>query len=154
LKNKAMSRFTRGPWGILAALVVAVLTTCPSAAVELLVFQQPGCPHCAAFDREIWPTYESTTRAIAVRARRFDLSKPIPADITFVKVERMVPNFVLVDGRREIGRFRGYANPDQFWRLFAELVERLERDISAGSAVDKRSGEPASAGAAAPNNKR
>jgi hypothetical protein len=97
----------------------------PVAAAELLIFERPGCPYCAAFDREVAPIYPLTTEGKAIPARRVDITKPIPADLDYITVERVTPVFVLVDNRREIGRFRGYAGDDHFWGLLGVLVARL-----------------------------
>jgi hypothetical protein len=87
-----------------------------------------------------------TTEGKAIPARRVDITKPIPADLDFVKLERLTPVFVLVDNRREIGRFRGYAGDDHFWGLLGVLVARLNGQAtpavgqSGGMSVGARSG--------------
>ena len=63
-------------------------------------------------------------------ARRVDITKAIPADLAFVKVERLTPVFVLIDNGREIGRFRGYSGDDQFWGLFGVLLDRLKNQAA------------------------
>lgn len=99
-------------------------------AAELLIFERPGCPYCAAFDREVAPIYPMTSEGKAIPARRIDITKPIPTDLDFVKVERLTPVFVLVDNRREIGRFRGYSGDDLFWGLLGVLVARLKEQTA------------------------
>lgn len=135
-----------GAWAAVAFAAVSVAPALPSAA-ELLIFERPGCSYCAAFDRDVAPIYPLTAEGKAIPARRVDITRPIPADLDFVKVERLTPVFVLVDNRREIGRFRGYSGDDHFWGLLGVLVARLDEQVTpAVSQVDGASGD-AKAGA-------
>lgn len=117
-------------WAILV-LATVLLAPGPIEAAELLIFERPGCSFCAAFDREVAPIYPLTAEGKAIPARRVDITKPIPADLDFVKVERLTPVFVLVDNRREIGRFRGYSGDDHFWGLLGALVARRNEQATA-----------------------
>lgn len=120
----------------LAAVMIAFAAVADSAsAAELLVFERPGCPYCLAFDREVAPIYPRTTEGKAVPLRRIDVSRPIPPDLAFVKVERVTPTFVLIEEGREIGRFRGYGGDDHFWGLFGVLMARLEEYRATTAAV-------------------
>ena len=109
-----------------AATMLVLALAAPSRAAQLLIFERPGCPYCAAFDREVAPIYPLTDEGKAVPARRVDITRPIPADLAFVNVERLTPVFVLIDNGREIGRFRGYAGDDRFWGQFGVLLDRLK----------------------------
>jgi hypothetical protein len=125
----------------LVALHVALLTgadPCARAA-ELIMFERTGCPYCAAFDREVAPIYPLTEEGKTIPIRRLDVTKPVPPDLNFIRVERLAPVFVLVDSGREIGRIRGYAGENHFWGLFGVLVERLRRQGAAsGLALSAR----------------
>jgi thioredoxin-related protein len=129
----AMERGKRSRMGVffgLTALVLGLALPAPSRAAQLLIFERPGCPYCAAFDREVAPIYPLTAEGKTVPARRVDITKAIPADLAFVKVERLTPVFVLIDNGREIGRFRGYSGDDQFWGLFGVLLDRLKNQTA------------------------
>lgn len=128
----------------IVAVLASALATFPARTAELLVFERPGCPFCAAFEREVAAIYPRTDEGKLIPARHIDITKPIPADIAFVKVERLTPVFVLIDGGREIGRFRGYSGDDHFWGLFGKLVERLKVQSASGEAADRPQGERAS----------
>jgi hypothetical protein len=110
---------------LLCAAVFGVLALARAEAAELVMFEQRGCPWCAAFDREIAPIYAKTPEGARAPLRRVDIAKPLPRDLAFVTVERMTPVFVLVDAGREIGRIRGYPGEDHFWGLLGELMARL-----------------------------
>ena len=113
-----------------AATMLVLALAAPSRAAQLLIFERPGCPYCAAFDREVAPIYPLTDEGKAVPARRVDITRPIPADLAFVNVERLTPVFVLIDNGREIGRFRGYSGDDQFWGMFGALLDRLKNQAA------------------------
>jgi hypothetical protein len=125
-----MSAWRRSGVRTILGLAVILTTLGSMEAAELLIFERPGCPYCAAFDREVAPIYPLSVEGRAIPARRVDITKPIPADLDFVTVERLTPVFVLVDNRREIGRFRGYAGDDHFWGLLGVLVARLNEQAT------------------------
>jgi hypothetical protein len=97
-----------------------------AGAAELVMFEHAGCPWCRKFDREIAPVYPKTPEGQRAPLRRVNFAQPLPPDIAFLKVERITPVFVLVDGGREIGRIRGYPGEDHFWGLLAALLARLD----------------------------
>jgi hypothetical protein len=119
----------------LACTVFGLAVPEASRAAQLLIFERPGCPYCAAFDREVAPIYPLTEEGKAVPARRVDITKPTPADLSFVKVERLTPVFVLIDNGREIGRFHGYSGDDQFWGMFGVLLDRLKNQPASASVL-------------------
>ena len=131
----------------IVVVLASVSATISARTAELLVFERPGCPYCAAFDREVAAVYPRTDEGKLIPARHIDITKPIPADIAFVKVERLTPVFVLVDGGREIGRFRGYSGDDYFWGLFGKLVESLKEQNASGEATGRPQGEQANGAA-------
>lgn len=117
---------TRTLQKIILTLVV-LFTSIPGDAAELVMFEQPACPWCAAFNREIAEIYPKTAEGRAAPLRRLDISAPLPPDLAFIKIERLTPLFVLVDRGREIGRIRGYPGDTFFWGLLANLIERMDR---------------------------
>ena len=98
------------------------------------MFEQAGCAWCQTFDREIAPIYAKTEEGRRAPLRRVDITRKLPADLSFIKVERLAPLFVLVDQGREIGRIRGYPGDDNFWGLLGVLIKKLD----APAAVDGR----------------
>jgi thioredoxin-related protein len=111
---------------VLLLLSFAVLAPKGATAAELVMFEQRGCPWCAAFDREVAPAYPKTPEGARAPLRRVDIDKPLPRDLAFIQVERLTPLFVLVHEGREIGRIRGYPGEDFFWGLLGELMKRLD----------------------------
>jgi len=111
-----------------AALLAAAifLVAAHARAAELIMFEQAACPWCAMFDHEIAPIYPKTREGKLAPLRRVDIDARLPADLAFIKVERLTPLFVLVDQGREIGRIRGYPGEDHFWGLLGVLIDKLE----------------------------
>jgi hypothetical protein len=108
------------------ALALSCLATIGSArGAELVMFEQAGCPYCEAFDREIAPIYPRTPVGRLAPLRRVDIYRPVPDDLTFLRVERVTPVFVLVDRGREIGRIRGYPGEANFWGLIEDLIAEI-----------------------------
>ena len=122
---------------LVCALVLA-LVPAGARAAELVMFTRAGCPWCEAFDREIAPVYQKTAEGARAPLRRVDIAGPVPADLTFVEVERLTPVFVLVDKGHEVGRIRGYPGETFFWGLLGELIGKLE-PAATGAEPDSRS---------------
>ena len=112
-----------------AVLVLLGLTLAAAAvsarAAELVMVERDGCPWCEAFDREIAPIYGKTPEGRRAPLRRIPLAGPLPADLSFLSIERFTPVFMLVDRGREIGRIRGYPGAEGFWTQLAMLMDRL-----------------------------
>lgn len=107
------------------AMLVAFGATQIQAA-ELVLFEQAGCVWCQVFDREIATVYEKTDEGRRAPLRRVNIRQPLPADLSFIEVERLTPLFVLVNKGREVGRIRGYPGEDHFWGLLGVLLKKLD----------------------------
>lgn len=110
-----------------ASMLLLGLVAPPAAAVELLMFEKPGCPWCALWDREVGPGYPRTSEGRRAPLRRLAL-RARPAGIALALPVTHSPTFVLVDRGREVGRITGYPGVDFFWGLLAGMVERLPPD--------------------------
>ncbi|HZP79000.1 MAG TPA: transcriptional regulator [Pseudolabrys sp.] len=121
-------RLRLGHLGLVALLATTLMVAAGASAraAELLMFTQAGCPWCAAFDREVAPVYPKTEEGKLAPLRRVDVDTPLPADLAFIKVERLTPLFVLVDNGHEIGRIRGYPGDDNFWGMLDGLMKKVE----------------------------
>lgn len=107
-----------------AAFVVLSLSR--AQAAQLVMFEQPGCPWCEAFDRDVGVIYGKTDEARRAPLRRLDIDDPLPPDLSFIQVERLTPLFVLVDKGHEIGRIRGYGGEEMFWTQLYMLMQKLD----------------------------
>jgi len=95
-------------------------------AAELVMFEEAGCPWCAAWNRDIAAIYPKTAEGKRAPLRRVDLHAVWPDDLPELEPVHYTPTFVLIDNGQEIGRILGYPGEDFFWGLLGELIERLE----------------------------
>jgi hypothetical protein len=110
----------------LVGVTFITLTSSPTRAAELAMFEQAACPWCHVFNRDIAPAYEKSEEGLRAPLRRVDIDQPIPPDLAFIQVERLTPLFVLIDKGREIGRIRGYPGEESFWMQIAVLFQKLD----------------------------
>jgi hypothetical protein len=122
LNSKFLSR------SLLLAATLALSWPIGAISAELVMFEQAGCVWCETFNREVASVYPKTEEGQRAPLRRVNIDDPLPADLSFIAVERLAPLFVLVDKGREVGRIRGYPGEDHFWGLLGVLVKKLDAD--------------------------
>jgi hypothetical protein len=131
LNSKFLSR------SLLLAAMLALSWPIGAISAELVMFEQAGCVWCETFNREVASVYPKTEEGQRAPLRRVNIDDPLPADLSFIAVERLAPLFVLVDKGREVGRIRGYPGEDHFWGLLGVLVKKLDATERAGNAPDR-----------------
>jgi hypothetical protein len=124
---------------VLSGAIFVALAIARAGAAEFVMFEQAGCGWCETFDREIAPIYPKTAEGRRAPLRRVDIDRPVPADLSFVQVERLAPVFVLVNNGEEIGRIRGYPGEDHFWGLLSVLIKKLDAAATGGQGQEKSS---------------
>ncbi len=105
---------------------MALALSCISPAIaadQLVMFQQAGCPFCAAWDREIGGVYPKTDESLVLPLRRVDIHANRPADLRAIGDVHFTPTFVVMHCGHETARLVGYSGQDNFWGL-------LDRDIT------------------------
>lgn len=117
-------------WPVLLPLLIAlVLSAAPgaraqdpaTAAVVLVMVEDPGCPYCARWTAEIEPGYvRSAEGRFAPLVRRL---RDAP-DIAFLRNIVYSPTFVVLKSGVEVGRIVGYSGPDLFWMQIADLLAK------------------------------
>lgn len=108
-----------------AAVALGALgaTAAPALAkMQLLMFQQDGCPWCARWNAQIGPVYPKTAEGKEAPLTRLDIHAPLPAGIALARLPQFTPTFVLVRDGREIGRIEGYPGADFFWGLLDQML--------------------------------
>jgi hypothetical protein len=104
------------PW---ASHVAAESLPLSSSPVILLLVEDPGCPYCARWDRDVGSAYSRSPEGqFAPLVRRFRGSR----DVGFLAGIAFSPTFVVVKEGREIGRIVGYSGPDFFWSDLSPLL--------------------------------
>ena len=95
--------------------------------VELLMFEEPGCPFCRRWHAEIGPAYPNTAEGKRAPLRILSMERPTPQGIALAGPIRFSPTFVLIQNGREVGRITGYPGPDFFWPLLEALMGKLSQ---------------------------
>lgn len=111
---------------LLYAALAALLAAAPALSAELIMFEQAGCAWCKRWNEEIGPAYPNTDEGRIAPLRRVDINKPVPEDLSNIRIERFTPTFVLVENGQEIGRMRGYQGDEFFWFLLDDMLKKLE----------------------------
>jgi len=115
----------------LSTAIVSAVAGVPAAAHpgpvgELVMFQQQGCPYCAAWDRHVGRIYAKTDEAKILPLRRVDIYATRPSDLEQIHGVVFTPTFVVTHCGRELRRITGYAGDEQFWGLLAEAVKAVK----------------------------
>ncbi len=114
---------------LIAATVLALApATVLAGELELLMFEQPGCVYCAAWNAEVAPEYPLTEEGKVAPLRRVQLRDPLPEGVQVVSPPVFTPTFVLVEDGIETGRIEGYPGEDFFWPLLAGLIAEASTD--------------------------
>lgn len=95
--------------------------------VELLMFDDTGCPYCRQWHREVGQAYRNSPEGRRAPLRVVMLRGPRPEGITLKSAVRATPTFVLVQDGREVGRLTGYGGPDFFWSTLAVEMKKLQK---------------------------
>ncbi len=89
--------------------------------VHLLMIEDPGCPYCARWHREVGTAYAASAEGkFAPLVRRHRNA----ADIINFRNIVFSPTFIIVRDGVEIDRIVGYPGPDFFWGLLGRILER------------------------------
>ena len=95
------------------------------ADLRLMMIEQPGCIHCAAWDAQIAPVYPLTSEGRAAPLVRQQLRDPLPEGIVLDVPPVFTPTFILLDDGVETARLQGYPGEDFFWGLLAQMLADL-----------------------------
>ena len=103
-------------------LAAAVQARAGDGDLSLLMFEQPGCSYCAAWNADVGPEYDLTDEGKAAPLRRVQLRDGIPEGMALESMPGFTPTFVLVREGRELARIEGYPGEDFFWGLLAAML--------------------------------
>ena len=113
--------------GHVAAVAAGIRPAHAASGVTLVMVEEPGCPYCAKWDREIAPAYANSPEgrfAPLVRVRRGN------PDIAHIKGLNYSPTFLVMRGQEKIGRITGYPGADFFWALLDELLVKAGFEVA------------------------
>jgi thiol-disulfide isomerase/thioredoxin len=107
--------------GLLAAIALIAMAL-PAVSAELVMYRRPGCPYCAAFDREIAPAYPKTEIGRKLPLREVDIHRAPDKSVALKSPIRYTPTFVLVEDGQEKARIEGYPGEFFFWPRLENLL--------------------------------
>lgn len=108
----------------LSAPLAAAAPATPRRGLALMMVERPGCPWCAAWRREILPSYPAQAAARRLPLSFVPLDGPWPDGLALARAPRVTPTFLLLRGGVEIARIEGYAGPARFWPEIDSLLPR------------------------------
>lgn len=123
----------RSALAIVAALVVSATALAAGAGgapelhqnvrvgLYLLMVDDPGCPHCRRWDREIGVGYHKSPEGRLAPLVRRRMGDP---ELNAFRGLAYTPTFILVNGGREVGRIVGYPGADFFYQELDELLRK------------------------------
>lgn len=99
----------------------------PAGALQIVVFEAPGCIYCNLFRRHVLPAYTASPRASDIPLRFLDLNEDAAvAALGLDGAIDTVPTAVLLHNNREIGRIPGYVGPENFFHAVSHLLAQVE----------------------------
>lgn len=99
-------------------------------ALQLLMFDEDGCPYCERWKQDIGVIYNKTPEG-----RRAPLSI-VNIETTLeqykIKAVTYTPTFVLTKNQHEVGRIVGYIDEGFFWSMLDDLIKKAEAQAKPG----------------------
>lgn len=89
--------------------------------VRLIMVEEPGCPHCARWHREVGPAYARSPEGHFAPLERIGFGS---AEAQAFGSIRFSPTFIVVMDHTEVGRIVGYPGADFFWPMLDEILAR------------------------------
>jgi len=96
--------------------------TIPASAFELVVVEAEGCIYCELFRRDVLPAYQASEQSKNLPVRFVDINDIAADHLDFTSSVDIVPTFVVVKSRHEVGRISGYVGPEDFFHSISYLL--------------------------------
>ena len=103
-----------------------------SERFKLVMVEEAGCVYCARWHAEVGQAYANGPEGKFAPLERVAIGDP---SLAYLSALRYTPTFVLVEGRKEIGRITGYPGADFFWSLLAALLAKTSFAAPAGDDI-------------------
>jgi protein-disulfide isomerase len=122
-----MRRPAAGRWLTIAVAALTLLAIAGAgaraaeAAIKLVMFEAPACPHCKRWHAEIGAIYAQSREGRFAPLERLPISEAPKLSVADV---RYSPTFVVLNNGTEVGRIVGYAGPEFFWPQLGEVLAR------------------------------
>ncbi len=112
---------------VLAAIFLGLFAL-PAVAAELVMVEEPGCPWCAKWERELGAIYPKTPEGRFAPLRKVQLHDlrqtggPASLGIALERPVVFTPTFLLMEDGVELARIQGYPGEDFFWGLLERIL--------------------------------
>lgn len=111
-----------------SALLLAAAMPMAAQALELVLYDKPGCVWCARFERDIGRRYSGLDVSRMAPLRRVDIHDQRRSGVDLERPVIYTPTFILADdGGEEIGRITGYQSEEAFWANLDDLLRETPR---------------------------
>ena len=93
-----------------------------NTTIELVFITSEHCLFCKAWERQVGYLYDQTPYGKAAPLRRIDISEIQIAMPNLSPKVIGTPTFIIISSGQEIGRIRGYTDPDMFYWQLSEYI--------------------------------
>ncbi len=94
----------------------------PNGSLELIVIEADGCIYCGLFRRDVLPSYAVSDQGKQMPVRFVDVNDTDKARLDLKTSVDIVPTFIVVKSRQEVGRISGYMGPEDFFHSISYLL--------------------------------
>ena len=94
----------------------------PNGSLELVVIEADGCIYCGLFRRDVLPSYAVSDQGKQMPVRFVDVNDTDKARLDLKTPVDIVPTFIVVKSRQEVGRISGYMGPEDFFHSISYLL--------------------------------
>ena len=94
----------------------------PADSFELVVIEADGCIFCEIFRSDVLPAYETSEQGKQMPVQFVDINDMDTTHLEFKGAVDIVPTFIVVKERREVGRISGYVGPENFFHSINYLL--------------------------------
>ena len=94
----------------------------PADSLELVVIEADGCIFCEIFRSDVLPAYEASEHGKQMPVKFVDINDMDTTHLEFKGAVDIVPTFIVVKDRREVGRISGYVGSENFFHSINYLL--------------------------------
>ena len=94
----------------------------PADSLKLVVIEADGCIFCEIFRSDVLPAYEASEQGKSMPVQFVDINDMDTTHLEFKGAVDIVPTFIVVKDRREVGRISGYVGPENFFHSINYLL--------------------------------
>jgi thioredoxin-related protein len=110
------------PPGVSRADLGTEMVAIPTETWELIVVESEYCIYCDIFRRDVLPSYEASEQGKQMPVEFIDVNDVESAHLDLKTPVNIVPTFVVMKSRHEVGRIAGYVGPENFFHSINYLL--------------------------------